>query len=46
MSRPGAGAKDGNDDLIRRGAVPITELDQLFELDTSTLSPPLQDTLF
>ena len=42
----GDGAKDGNHALIRRGATPITDLGQLFEIDTTVVSPPLQDTLF
>jgi len=42
----GPGAKDGNDALIRRGATPITELEQLFEIDTTVTQPPLQESLF
>jgi predicted Rossmann fold nucleotide-binding protein DprA/Smf involved in DNA uptake len=42
----GPGAKDGNDALIRRGATPITELEQLFEIDTTLTPPPLQESLF
>lgn len=42
----GDGAKDGNRALIRKGATPITDLQQLFEIDTSLIAPPLQETLF
>lgn len=42
----GDGAKEGNHALIRKGALPITELKQLFEIDASMLAPPLQETLF
>jgi predicted Rossmann fold nucleotide-binding protein DprA/Smf involved in DNA uptake len=42
----GEGAKDGNHALIRRGAAPITTLNQLFDLDTTLTPPPLQNSLF
>jgi len=42
----GAGAKDGNHALIGRGGVPITDVAQLFEIDTTVDAPPLQDSLF
>lgn len=42
----GEGAKDGNHALIKRGATPITELAQLFEIDSELVSPPLQESLF
>jgi predicted Rossmann fold nucleotide-binding protein DprA/Smf involved in DNA uptake len=40
------GAKEGNHALIRRGATPISNLSQLFELETIATTPPLQNTLF
>lgn len=40
----GAGADDGNEALIRRGATPITDLDQLFDIEATI--PPRQDSLF
>ena len=43
----GDGAKEGNHALISRGATPITELGQLFEIDASARPPlPLRETLF
>jgi len=42
----GAGAEDGNRALIDRGGVPITDVSQLFEIDTTVEPPPLQDSLF
>lgn len=42
----GKGAKDGNHALIQRGATPITDLEQLFEIDTTIVPPPLQESLF
>lgn len=42
----GPGAKDGNAALIARGAVPITDVGQLFEIDTDVEVPPLQNSLF
>jgi predicted Rossmann fold nucleotide-binding protein DprA/Smf involved in DNA uptake len=42
----GAGAKDGNHALIDRGGVPITDVSQLFEIDTTVEAPPLQHSLF
>lgn len=42
----GDGAKDGNHALIRRGATAITNLEQLFDIDTSLTPPPLQESLF
>jgi predicted Rossmann fold nucleotide-binding protein DprA/Smf involved in DNA uptake len=42
----GAGARDGNHELIRRGAIPITDLAQLVDVDTSPDVPPLQRSLF
>jgi len=41
----GAGAKEGNEALIGRGATPITDLSRLFDLE-SNATPPLQDSLF
>ena len=41
----GDGATDGNHALVRRGAIPITDLTRLFDIDD--LEPePLQDQLF
>jgi predicted Rossmann fold nucleotide-binding protein DprA/Smf involved in DNA uptake len=41
----GDGADDGNRALVRRGATPITDLTQLFDIDA--VAPfPLQDSLF
>lgn len=42
----GEGAKDGNRALIGRGAIPVTELSQLFDLDATMIPPPLQNSLF
>jgi predicted Rossmann fold nucleotide-binding protein DprA/Smf involved in DNA uptake len=42
----GEGAKDGNHALIRRGATPIADLQDLFELDTSVVPPSHGGTLF
>jgi DNA processing protein len=42
----GDGVTDGNRALIRRGAVPITTLAQLFSLDPTIRRPPTDDTLF
>ena len=42
----GAGAKDGNHALIRRGAKAITDLRQLFETGLNIEAPPMQVTLF
>lgn len=42
----GEGAKDGNHALIGRGATAITNLEQLFDIDTTLTPPPLQDSLF
>jgi len=41
----GDGAEDGNHALVRRGATPVTDLTQLFDIDAVTLLP-LQDSLF
>ena len=41
----GAGAKDGNHALVRRGAAPITDLARLLEIDALP-AEPLQDSLF
>jgi predicted Rossmann fold nucleotide-binding protein DprA/Smf involved in DNA uptake len=42
----GAGAKDGNEALVRRGAHPVSDIVQLFEIDEPDVSPPLQESLF
>jgi predicted Rossmann fold nucleotide-binding protein DprA/Smf involved in DNA uptake len=42
----GDGAKDGNHALIRRGAMPVTDLSRLFELDAGAITSSLQETLF
>ncbi|MGI9644900.1 MAG: DNA-processing protein DprA [Ilumatobacteraceae bacterium] len=42
----GDGAEDGNHALIERGGVPVTDVSQRFEIDTSVEPPPLQDSLF
>lgn len=39
-------AEDGNHALIRRGATPVTELEQLLTIETTPDPPPLQETLF
>jgi hypothetical protein len=36
---------DGNAALVSRGATPITDVAELFELEP-TITPPLQDSLF
>jgi predicted Rossmann fold nucleotide-binding protein DprA/Smf involved in DNA uptake len=41
----GEGAKDGNRTLVRRGARPVTDLTQLFDIDAITPTP-LQNSLF
>jgi len=41
----GAGAKSGNEALVRRGATAITDLSQLFDAEVAVV-PPLQDSLF
>ena len=41
----GPGAKDGNAALISRGATPITDVAELFELEPASTTP-LQDSLF
>jgi predicted Rossmann fold nucleotide-binding protein DprA/Smf involved in DNA uptake len=42
----GAGARDGNEALVRRGATPITDIADLFDIESSTHEPPLQNSLF
>lgn len=42
----GAGAQDGNRALVRRGATAITDLERLFEIDTTLTPPALQESLF
>ena len=41
----GEGAKDGNNALVRRGATPIDDLTQLFDIEAVT-PLPLQNSLF
>ena len=41
----GEGAKDGNHALVRRGATPIDDLTQLFDIEAVT-PLPLQNSLF
>jgi predicted Rossmann fold nucleotide-binding protein DprA/Smf involved in DNA uptake len=42
----GKGATDGNHALVRRGARPVTDVQQLVEIDTTLTPPPQQDSLF
>jgi predicted Rossmann fold nucleotide-binding protein DprA/Smf involved in DNA uptake len=42
----GKGATDGNHVLVRRGARPVTDVQQLVEIDTTLTPPPQQDSLF
>jgi len=42
----GDGAKEGNDALVRLGATPISDIEQLFDLDPDQMSKPLQESLF
>ena len=41
----GDGAKDGNHALVARGATPVADVTQLFEMDPA-LPAPLQSSLF
>jgi predicted Rossmann fold nucleotide-binding protein DprA/Smf involved in DNA uptake len=40
------GASEGNAALLKRGATPISAIDELFALDHEVTTPPLQETLF
>lgn len=42
----GPGAKAGNHALIRRGAIAVTALEQLLDVDKAVEAPPLQESLF
>ena len=42
----GAGAREGNEALVRRGASAITDVADLFALESSAHQPPLQNSLF